>query len=143
MEIKVKIMISFLQKNFGNKFVSYFSVGVFVTLLDWIIFFIFYNILEINYLLVVSVSYLFSATNKFLLNKYLTFKNKSKKIFKQYLLFMVMVFFYWLLSLIFMYLLIDILLVEGFLSRVITTFILMFVGFLFDKYITYNNKIFN
>lgn len=122
-----------LEKNF----LKYFMVGAASTLLDWGTFYVFTTLLLVHYQFSVSLSFFIGAFIKFFLNKSITFKNKSKKVSKQAILYSVMVITSWVLSLLLMHLLVELVMLAPFTSRMVTTFVILFYGYFYDKNITY------
>lgn len=122
-----------------KSFVSYLTIGVIVTLMDWLTFYALVNLFQVHYQYSITISFITGAVIKFGLNKSVTFKNKSKKYAKQVTAYSLMVFISWVLSLLLMQIFIEVLSFEQFTSRVITSILILFFGYFFDKNLTYKS----
>ncbi|MDD5499735.1 MAG: GtrA family protein [Candidatus Nanoarchaeia archaeon] len=80
-------------KFISKRFMLYFFIGGFAATVDFASYLILVEI-GINYLLAHPIAVWAASTLKFFLNKSITFKNKSKKIFQQYLLSLLVVAVY-------------------------------------------------
>ena len=70
------------------EFIRYTLVGGIATIMDWSIFYIFAIILGIYYQIALVISFVIVGITHYTLSKIFTFKCKSKKIIKQFSLFM-------------------------------------------------------
>lgn len=63
---------------FVRKFISYFFVGGIAALVEWGVFFLFSNIIELNYILATAIAFVFATSANWLLGKKWTFKDSTK-----------------------------------------------------------------
>jgi len=121
----------------NTKFLKYAFIGAVATLLDWGAFYLLSFELNVYYQIAVFISFTLGATTKFLFNKFITFKNYSKRFARQISIFVVVSIIGVLASAFFMYVFVDVLQVHKFLSRVITTIIVLFLNYFLDSSFTF------
>lgn len=68
----------FLKKFLDKTFWKFILVGIVNTLFGTAIMFVFYNVLHLSYWISSASNYIFGSILSYFLNKYFTFKNKSK-----------------------------------------------------------------
>ncbi len=63
----------------GNikQFISYFFVGGVAAIVEWIMFFLFANVMTLNYILSTVLAFIFSTTTNWILGRVFTFKNST------------------------------------------------------------------
>lgn len=63
----------------GNikQFISYFFVGGVAAVVEWIMFFLFANVMTLNYILSTVLAFIFSTTTNWILGRVFTFKNST------------------------------------------------------------------
>ncbi len=63
----------------GNikQFISYFFVGGVAAVVEWIMFFLFANVITLNYILSTVLAFIFSTTTNWILGRVFTFKNSK------------------------------------------------------------------
>ena len=96
-------MKKFIKSNF-MPFVKYSIVGVFVTLLDLGFLYIFKEYFYFNVIVSSALAFIIANFTSFLLNKFWTFRNRSRQVIRQYIKFiftsvvglLLTVFFMWL-----------------------------------------------
>ena len=71
-------MLDKVKKIFDLTFWKFILVGIANTLFGTAIMFLFYNLLHFNYWISSASNYIFGSILSYFLNKYFTFKNKSK-----------------------------------------------------------------
>jgi putative flippase GtrA len=135
-------MINKFKKLLKIEFVKFFIVGGVSTLIDWGSFFILSMIFGFYYQLSLVVSYTLGGITNYSLNKIFTFKNKSKNLALQFTTFFSLALFSLFVSMLIMYLLVDILSMHEMLSRMLTTALVFLLNYVMHKYITFNKKIF-
>ena len=64
-------------RKFVTQFISYFCVGGIAAIVEWVMFAIFANVLNINYLLATCAAFVFSTTVNWLLGKIWTFRDSK------------------------------------------------------------------
>ena len=133
-----------LNKANIKQFISYFFVGGVAAIVEWVMFFIFANVLQINYFVSTVIAFIFSTTANWILGRITTFKDnntyKDKKAKEAFLVFVVSAIGL-LFNLILMYLFVT---VMGFdsslgktLSKIAATGIVFIWNFLIRKLVTY------
>lgn len=133
-----------LNKASIKQFISYFFVGGVAAIVEWVMFFIFANVLQINYFVSTVIAFVFSTTANWILGRITTFKDnntyKDKKAKEAFLVFVVSAIGL-LFNLILMYLFVT---VMGFdsslgktLSKIAATGIVFIWNFLIRKLVIY------
>ena len=133
-----------LNKANIKQFRSYFFVGGVAAIVEWVMFFIFANVLQINYFVSTVIAFIFSTTANWILGRITTFKDnntyKDKKAKEAFLVFVVSAIGL-LFNLILMYLFVT---VMGFdsslgktLSKIAATGIVFIWNFLIRKLVIY------
>lgn len=133
-----------LNKANIKQFISYFFVGGVAAIVEWVMFFIFANVLQINYFVSTVIAFIFSTTANWILGRITTFKDnntyKDKKAKEAFLVFVVSAIGL-LFNLILMYLFVT---VMGFdsslgktLSKISATGIVFIWNFLIRKLVIY------
>lgn len=133
-----------LNKANIKQFISYFFVGGVAAIVEWVMFFIFANVLQINYFVSTVIAFIFSTTANWILGRITTFKDnntyKDKKAKEAFLVFVVSAIGL-LFNLILMYLFVT---VMGFdsslgktLSKIEATGIVFIWNFLIRKLVIY------
>lgn len=133
-----------LNKANLKQFISYFFVGGVAAIVEWVMFFIFANVLQINYFVSTVIAFIFSTTANWILGRITTFKDnntyKDKKAKEAFLVFIVSAIGL-LFNLILMYLFVT---VMGFdsslgktLSKIAATGIVFIWNFLIRKLVIY------
>ena len=133
-----------LNKANIKQFISYFFVGGVAAIVEWVMFFIFANVLQINYFVSTVIAFIFSTTANWILGRITTFKDnntyKDKKAKEAFLVFVVSTIGL-LFNLILMYLFVT---VMGFdsslgktLSKIAATGIVFIWNFLIRKLVIY------
>jgi putative flippase GtrA len=133
-----------LYKRLTNvEFIRYFIVGVVGTAVDWGIFYALALPLNVYYQLSLVASFSSGAVTNYILNKTFTFRCKSNKIFRQFSVFFSIATACLLLSIVFMFIFVDLMMLHKMVSRIITTFIILGIGYLMQKNITFNKRFFS
>ena len=133
-----------LNKANIKQFISYFFVGGVAAIVEWVMFFMFANVLQINYFVSTVIAFIFSTTANWILGRITTFKDnntyKDKKAKEAFLVFIVSAIGL-LFNLILMYLFVT---VMGFdsslgktLSKIAATGIVFIWNFLIRKLVIY------
>ena len=133
-----------LNKANIKQFISYFFVGGVAAIVEWVMFFIFANVLQINYFVSTVIAFIFSTTANWILGRITTLKDnntyKDKKAKEAFLVFIVSAIGL-LFNLILMYLFVT---VMGFdsslgktLSKIAATGIVFIWNFLIRKLVIY------
>jgi len=133
----------FLRRTLGSSFLKYFTVGVVGTSVDWTIFYMLAIILGFYYQFSLVFSFFMGAATNYLLNKLFTFRCRSRRIARQFAAFFSIALVCLLLSMALMYLFVDVSGAQKMPSRVLTTFLMLFVGYVLQKKITFNMRFFS
>jgi|SRR3989344_2429739 len=137
-----KLKMINLIKKAGNTFLSktffiYVVLGGLATIVDWGSYALGIYYFEWYYVLAVTISFVLGSITNFLLNKYLNFKNEYKKIHFQFLIYMTIAMIGLAITVFLMWLFIEIIGINKFISRVITTAITLIYNFLGHRFITF------
>lgn len=124
------------------QFIRHVFVGGFASIVDWILFYLFALELNIYYQFSLILSFSIATTINYILSKILTFKCKSKKITRQFLLFLFFSIITLLLSMLLMFIMVDMIFLEKMISRILTTFILLLFNFFVSKKLIFNRRFF-
>ena len=133
-----------LNKANIKQFISYFFVGGVAAIVEWVMFFIFANVLQINYFVSTVIAFIFSTTANWILGRITTFKDnntyKDKKAKEAFLVFIVSAIGL-LFNLILMYLFVTVMGSDSSLgktlSKIAATGIVFIWNFLIRKLVIY------
>lgn len=133
-----------LSKSSIKQFISYFFVGGVAAIVEWIMFFLFANVLYINYFISTALAFVFSTTTNWILGRVTTFKNnksyENKKVKEMFLVFAVSAIGL-LFNLLLMYLFVSIMGFDSSLgktiSKIAATGIVFIWNFLIRKLVIY------
>jgi len=131
-----------LVDKLGRQFIFYVFVGAIATAIDWGVFFGVNRLFKIDYRIAVSISFALGASANYVLNKIITFRDKTKQIVTQVGIYVTVTVFSLICSVILMHLQVEIFKITPLTARVITTGIMLFANFLMHKFITFNQKIY-
>ncbi|HQJ06842.1 MAG TPA: GtrA family protein, partial [Spirochaetota bacterium] len=79
--------LSYIKSKISMLFILYVALAGVATIVDFTVLFIMTSVFNIWYLLSATISYFCGMLTNFTLNKIFNFKNKSKLVFRQFLLF--------------------------------------------------------
>ena len=136
------MIIKLVNKLLELEFIRYVLVGGFATIIDWSLFYIFAIALEVYYQIALIISFSTAIMVHYIFNKIFTFRCKSKKIIKQFSLFLATAIISLFLSMLIMFFLIEVVLVGKMTSKILTTGILLIVNYVFHRDITFNKRFF-
>lgn len=129
------------------KFIVYGIVGGVSTFVDWGSYYAFFVILNLHYLISITMAFTLGSLANYLLNKYITFKSKTDARMVQTSLFLIISINALIMSYILMYVQIDLLGLKNgqlfgvryeLLARANTTLIMYFVNFSLHSAFTFN-----
>ncbi len=120
----------------------YLAMGGAATGLDWFSFYLLTANLGAGYLPAVSVSFTLGAALNYVLNKFLTFRDRTEQIFAQVGIYTLLCAFSLILSAGWMYLLVEKLNLSPMAARMVTTGIMLLVNFTLHKFLTYNSQLY-
>jgi len=137
-----------IQKS-GNKFLAstrqllqfewarYLLVGGTATITDWSLYYYGVYVLKIPYPVSLAIAFGTSACLNFMLSKIFTFKNESKKVFRQFLLFMATGLLSYSLNLTLISILLNILNFGHMSARIVSTLLLLLFNYGSAKFIIF------
>ena len=126
----IKKVIQFLDL---RKLIKFSMIGVLNTIVDFVSFFIFNTLFSLNTYTSQILSYLLSALNSFLCNKYWTFEKKNPVTKREALRYLVVNSTYLLCSLGLMYVFTDLMGLHPMLAKVPTAALMMGFNYLASK----------
>lgn len=124
------------------EFFRFILVGGVATALDWSVFYLLAIKIMLYYQLSLMISFSLACIVNYTFNKLFTFRSKSKKIFRQFSLFSVIAIFSLLLTMILMFIFVDVLFIHKMLSRIFVTMIMLFFNYILHKFLTFNKRFF-
>lgn len=136
----VKILEKYNLQQFVT-FVKYCIVWVSWTIIDIWLLYILVEYAHINTYLAISISFLAAVLNNFLLNKIRTFQDKRKNYIKQYIKFFMVSVVWYLFTMFFMFVFIEIILMWYILAKVLTSVIVLTWNFLSNKFRTFKKPV--
>lgn len=119
---------------------AYLIFGVLTTLVNIISFYIFDNLLNINYLIANIISWFLSIIFAYITNKNYVFKNHKKDNFKTFILFISSRLTTLLLDMLFMILLIEKIQLSELNSKIIVQIMVVVINYLLSKLIVFKDK---
>ncbi len=122
-----------------RELIKYCIIGCSGALLDFIVYTILIKAFGMNYLLANALSVTAGITNNFFLNAYLNFK-VTDNMFKRFISFYLVGMLGLLISEILLYLLVDIMIMNSIIAKIITIFVITIVQFILNKTITFKKK---
>lgn len=125
-----------------SEFLPYFFIGTIATIIDWGLFWISVNSLNLHYEIALILAYVTAGLFHFVANKIITFKCQSKQIGSQYSVYVLVTTSTLLLSMAIIAILVNLLLLDKMLARILTTLLMLIPNFLLHKHITFSKKIF-
>lgn len=124
----------------NSKLIKFLIVWSSSTIIDVVFLYIFYDLLSFQLLISVTLSFLLSVLNWFILNKFWTFQDKSTKHKRQFIKFLFVSIWGLLFTLFFMYLFTHIIWIYYIISKLLTSFIVVVWNFLLNKHWTFKIK---
>jgi dolichyl-phosphate beta-glucosyltransferase len=123
-----------------STFFKYSVVGVSGTVLDLAVLFALVESAHLDVLFAATISFLAAVINNYTWNKLWTFKDKSKNIRKQFIKFLIVSIIGLLLTILFMYLFVNLLSVWYMFAKALTSVVVLTWNFLGNKYWTFQIK---
>lgn len=119
---------------------AYLIFGVLTTLLNIISFYIFNNLLNIDYLIANIISWFLSIIFAYITNKNYVFKNNKEDNFKTFILFISSRLTTLLLDMLFMILLIEKIQISEINSKIIVQIMVVVINYLLSKLIVFKDR---
>ncbi|MBQ4647444.1 MAG: GtrA family protein [Candidatus Gastranaerophilales bacterium] len=121
------------------EFIRYCAIGCSGALLDFLCYTLLVKIFSLHYLIANILSVSVGITNNFFLNAFLNFK-VTNKLLKRYLTFFAVGIFGLAISELLLYVLVEKNLVNEIIAKIATIFVITFVQFFLNKFITFKQK---
>ena len=122
--------------------IFYTFVGAIATVVDWGSFYVLNLLCKVDYKIAVSISFTVGSAVNYILNKKITFNDRTKRIAAQLSVFAILAAISLLMSVFLMFVQVKLLGMLPMLARIVTTGIMLAVNFLMHKFITFNRKIY-
>lgn len=122
---------------FSKTFFLYLIYGGLATVVDWGVFALSVYGLGIHYALSVTLSFTAGSITNFSLNKYFNFKNNYKKVHVQFMAYLIVAIIGLVVTLGFMWFFIELLRMNDFIARIITTALVLIYNYLGHKHFTF------
>lgn len=129
-----------IKKDLFFKLSKYSIVGLIGTIIDIVLLAFLVESLRFSLSWAVTISFIIAASHNFILNKIWTFKDKSKKYRRQYLKFITVSIFGFLITISLMYVLVRFLTIWYITSKIITSIVVMTFNFLGNKLWTFRRE---
>ena len=134
----IKQIISTFYNKFRN-LLLYGIIGIFSASMDFIVFYLLVNILEVFYLIANVFSVTIGITSSFILNRNYNFKVKDNTS-RRFLIFFLVGLGGLILSSILLYIFIDIITQDKVISKILSIIFVVLIQFLFNTFITFKKK---
>lgn len=122
---------------FSRVFFVYILFGGLATIVDWGSYALGIYYFKWHYVLAVTFAFILGSLVNFTLNKYLNFKNEYKKVHYQFMIYMIIATIGLTITILLMWFFIEVIGIDKFISRVITTAITLIYNFLGHRFITF------
>ncbi len=138
-----KILNKILSKILNKEFILYLVFGVLTTLIDTFVFLIANYKFEINYLISNCIAWVLAVLFAYVTSKLFVFKAKNKSILenlKEMFYFFSLRFVSLIVSLVFMYITIEIFLLNELITKLFSSVFVVIVNYIFNKFYIFKNK---
>ena len=125
------------MKPISKELILYIIFGILTTLVNILVYLLFAKIFGVNYLISNIIAWFLSVLFAYITNRLWVFESTSSKILKEISLFFGGRLFSGVLDTGFMYLFIDILLLNDFISKIIIQVIVIIINYVFSKIIVF------
>ena len=119
----------------------YGIVGVIATVVDWGMFFLANSVFSVHYQVSVVAAIIAGGTVNYLLNKSITFRNKSERVGLQLGAYIAVFLTSVAMTSGWMYLFVEIVELKPIVGRIVTTFVMYGINFVMCKFLVYNEKL--
>lgn len=124
----------FLKKLCNKEVILYLIFGVLTTLVDYIVFCIGKDIFNMHYILSTCLAWFFAVLFAYVTNKFFVFSSsKTNNLLREAFMFFVLRLASLLLSIIFMFILVDLININEKLSKFLVNFLVVVVNYIFSK----------
>lgn len=132
------VLINFIKsKPVLEQFIKFGLVGLFNTVVDFTTYLFFTRVVLWSYLIAATIAFVVAASSSFLLNRYWTFRVKNSDFAKEYLKFFIVAFGGLLLTLLILYILVDIFYWYDLFAKFLTIIVVVNWNFFLQKYWTF------
>ena len=125
-----------IKKLISKETILYIIFGVLTTIVNLISYYLFSNIISINYLISNTISWIISVSFAYITNKFYVFNSKDKSkdiIIKEFIKFVNCRLTSGIIEMILLFLLVDIIKVNDFISKLVIGVIVVILNFIFSK----------
>ncbi len=122
------------KKLFSKEVILYLIFGVLTTLVDTVVFYISNYTLNIHYIISTCIAWVFAVLFAYITNKLFVFESKTyENLLKEMISFFSLRFVSLLMSLVFMFLLVNILGINELISKIAVNFLVVVANYFFSK----------
>ena len=125
-----------IKKLISKETILYIIFGVLTTIVNLISYYLFSNIISINYLISNTISWIISVSFAYITNKFYVFNSKDKSkdiIIKEFIKFVNCRLTSGIIEMILLFLLVDMLAVNDIISKLVIGVIVVILNFIFSK----------
>ncbi len=133
-------------KRFQNLYIKYQEMtnylifGVLTTAVNWIVFQVFNAVLMLNWSIANVIAWIVAVVFAYITNRKYVFQSASRHILKEFFVFVQFRLVSLLLEMLIMYLLIEMITLAPFLSKVITAVAVVIANYIFSKLIVFKER---
>jgi len=120
--------------------VNYLIFGVLTTVVNWIVFQFFNELLSVNWTIANVIAWVAAVLFAYVTNRKYVFPSSGKHIFREFALFVQFRLVSLVLEMVFLFVLIELIKLEPFLSKVITAVIVVGSNYVFSKLIVFRKR---
>lgn len=135
--------MNIIKKLINKETILYIIFGVLTTVVNLIVYYLFSNIMKINYLLSNSIAWIMSVIFAYMTNKLYVFNSKSVKIdiiIKEFAKFINCRLTSGIIEIILLFLLVDMLAVNDIISKLVIGVIVVILNFIFSKLFVFKKQ---
>jgi len=125
-----------------RQFLVYTLVGAVATVVDWSVFYLMHDVASQHYRLSVTVSFILGSATNYTMNRWLTFQDKNRAYALQISVFTAVSLLSLLISIGIMTFMVELVLLQPMLARVLTTGTMLVANFTMHRSVTFNNVIY-
>ena len=127
------------MKFLDRELILYVVFGAFTFFVNVIVYFVFENLLGVNYLISNIIAWFFSVLFAYITNRIWVFESKSPEILKEMSLFFGGRIFSGVVDTVLMYLFIDVLVIGDFISKIFVQIMVIILNYIFSKLIVFKD----
>ena len=127
------------MKFLDRELILYVVFGAFTFFVNVIVYFVFEDVLGVNYLISNIIAWFFSVLFAYITNRIWVFESKSPDILKEMSLFFGGRIFSGVVDTALMYLFIDVLVIGDFISKIVVQVIVIILNYIFSKLIVFKD----